>query len=201
MQKTAPGIRNLGFCIFLLAIESCMSLSQDVAKGGDVVHAVAGVVTKVDSAAKTITLKAADGTEHVFKYTEKTTVRAAEKGAKAAKTGSVDAYMAGKEGSHAVVRYTGEGADKSAVAVDNFGRRSMHVGEGTVTDVDKGDRTVTIKTEDGTVHTFHVAKDATIDTEHGVTKDSELVAKKGEKATVHYTDEAGKKVVHFFKAI
>jgi hypothetical protein len=32
-----------------------------------------------------------------------------------------------------------------------------------------------------------------------VTKNSELIAKKGEHATVHYTDEAGKKIVHLFK--
>jgi hypothetical protein len=77
----------------------------------------------------------------------------------------------------------------------------MQVGQGTVTDVDKAARTVTIKAEDGTESTYHIAKDATVDTEHGVTKDSELIAKKGEKATVHYTDEAGKKVVHLFKSL
>jgi|SRR5579862_1754930 len=185
----------------LLLLSASAAIGQDVAKGGDVVHAAAGVITKVDTAAKTITLKTLDGTEHVFRYTEKTSVHAAHEAGKEAKAGAVDTYMAGKEGSHAVVHYTGEGADQTAVHVEDFGKNSMAVGEGTVTRIDKGTRTVTIKAEDGTENTYHVAKDATIDTEHGITKNSELVAKKGEKATVHYTDEAGKKVVHLFKAI
>jgi Cu/Ag efflux protein CusF len=193
--------RLCSFVLALLLISGMTAIAQDVAKGGDVVHAVAGVVTKVDSAAKTITLKTVDGTEHVFKYTEKTTVHAAEEGGKGAKAGAVDTYMAGKEGSHAVIHYTGKGADETAVHVEDMGKRSMEVSHGTVTQVDKAARTVTIKAEDGTESTYHVAKDATVDTEHGVTKNSELVAKKGEQATVHYTDEAGKKIVHFFKHI
>jgi len=201
MHKTLSRICSLGTFVFFLAAVSTSLMAQDVSKGGDVVHAVAGVVTKLDSAAKTITLKTADGTEHVFKYTEATTVHAAEKGAGAAKAGVVDTYMKGKEGGNAVIHYTGEGADKTAVHVEDFGKRSMQVGEGTVTGVDKGARTITVKTKDGTEQTYHVAKDATIDTEHGVTKGSELAVKKGENVTVHYTDEAGKKIAHFFKSI
>jgi len=197
-------MRTNRFCLFLCALlffTAGTAITQDIAKGGDVVHAVAGVITKVDSAAKTMILKTADGAEHVFRYTEATSVRAAREGTKAAKTGTVDTYMTGKEGSHAIVHYTGNGADETAVQVEDFGKRSMQVGQGTVTRVDKAARTVTIKAEDGTESTYRVAKDATVDTEHGVTKDSELTAKKGEKATVHYTDEAGKKVVHLFKSL
>ena len=193
--------RLCSFVLAFLLFSGVTTIAQDVAKGGDVVHAVGGIITKVDSAAKTITLKTADGAEHVFRYTEATSVRASHEGARAAKTGTVDTYMAGKEGTHAIVHYTGKGADETAVHVEDLGKRSMQVGQGTVTDVDKAARTVTIKAEDGTESTYHVAKDATVDTEHGVTKDSELIAKKGEKATVHYTDEAGKKVVHLFKSL
>jgi hypothetical protein len=201
MLKITGSICRFRFLVFFLSAVTAVAMAQDVAKGGDVVHAVSGVVTKLDSAAKTITVKTADGTEHVFKYTEATTVHAAEKGASAAKAGAIDSYMKGKEGSQAVVHYTGEGADETAVHVEDFGKRSLQVGEGTVTDVDKGARTITIKAKDGTEHTYHVAKDATIDTEHGITKGSELAVKKGENVTVHYTDEAGKKIAHFFKSI
>lgn len=189
----------LASLVLFLAVANS-AIAQDVRRGGDVVHAVSGIVTKIDSAAKTITVKTVDGTEHVFKYTEATTVHAAEETGKAAKAGSVDTYMAGKEGTHAIIHYTGEGTDQTAVHVEDLGKHPVQVGEGTVTRVDKAARTVTIKAEDGTESTYHVAKDATVDTEHGVTKDSELIAKRGEKATVHYTDEAGKKVVHLFKS-
>jgi hypothetical protein len=189
------------FLLALLLFSGVAAITQDVAKGGDVVHAVAGIITKVDSAAKTITVKTADGAQHVFRYTEATSIRAAHEGAKAAKTGTVDTYMAGKEGTHAIVHYTSNGADETAIHVEDFGQRSMHVGEGTITGVDNTARTISLKAEDGTASTYRVAKDATVDTEHGITKDSKLVAKRGEKATVHYTDEAGKKVVHLFKSL
>ncbi len=195
----AQSVRNATFAFLLLALAS--AFGQDVAKGGDVVHAVAGVITKIDAAAKTIALKTADGTEHVFKYTERTTVHAAKKGGEEVKAGAVDTYMAGKEGTHAVIRYTGEGGEKTATHIEDLGKASLQVSEGTITHIDKAARTVTIRTEDGTEDTYHVAQHATIDTAHGITKNSELVGKEGEKVTVHYTEETGEKIVHLFKHV
>jgi hypothetical protein len=167
----------------------------------DVVHAVSGAVTKIDKEAKTIAVKTADGTEHVFHYTEKTTVRGAKATAKGVKAGAVDTYFAGKEGTHVVVRYTEKGADKTAASVDDFGKDTMKVSEGTVSKVDKAAHTVSVKTADGAETTYDWGKDATIDTEHGVVKSSQYVAKEGDKVVVHYTEDAGKKVVHFFKGM
>ena len=158
-------------------------------------HATEGVITRVDSPAKKIAVKTADGTEEVFKFTGKTAMHAA----KGVKTGAVDSYLAGKEGTHVVVHYTGEGADKTAVAVEDFGKDTLKVGKGTITGLDRAGHTVTVKTEDGTEQTYHVAKDAAVDTEQGVVKGTEYTAKKGEKVSVHYTEEAGKKVAHFIK--
>jgi len=158
-------------------------------------HATEGTISKVDKAAKTIAVKTADGAEEVFKFTGKTAMHAG----KGAKTGAVDSYLAGKEGTHVVVHYTGEGADKTAVAVDDFGKDTVKVSKGTVTGVDKAGHTVTVKAEDGSEQTYRVAKDAAVDSEHGVVKGTEYAAKKGEKVSVHYTEEAGEKIAHFIK--
>ena len=199
MNMSAQTVRHVMLASLLLALSSAWG--QDVATGGDVVHAVAGVVTKIDAAAKTIAVKTADGTEHVFKYTEKTTVHVAKATGEETKAGAIDTYMAGKEGTHAVISYTAKGAKETAVHIQDLGDHSLKMGEGTVTHVDKAGRTVTIKAEDGTETTYRVAKHAAIDTAHGVTKDSEFVAKEGEKVTVHYTEDAGEKVVHLFKHV
>lgn len=161
------------------------------------VRATEGVVTRIDSTAKTIAVKTADGTEEVFKFSGKTALRAAD----GVKTGAVGTYFAGKEGTHVVVRYTGEGAEKTAVGIDDFGKDSFRVSKGVVTGVDKGAHTVTVRTEDGSEETYHLTKDAAVDTEHGVVRGTEYAATKGEKISVHYTDDAGKKVVHFIKSI
>ena len=130
------------------------------------VRATEGVVTRIDSTAKTIAVKTADGTEEVFKFSGKTALRAAD----GVKTGAVGTYFAGKEGTHVVVRYTGEGAEKTAVGIDDFGKDSFRVSKGVVTGVDKGAHTVTVRTEDGSEETYHLTKDAAVDTEHGVVR-------------------------------
>ena len=163
----------------------------------DVLHAVAGAITKVDKASKTFVIKAADGTEHVFKYSDKTTVRAAKDTDKDAKKGMLDAYMEGKEGTNVVVHYTEKGADKTAVAVEDLGKDGVKVSEGTITKVDKAAHTVTVKTKDGAEETYQLSKDAVVDTGKGVVKET----KEGEKVTVHYTEESGKKIAHFLRSL
>ncbi len=117
------------------------------------------------------------------------------------KTAAVETYMAGKEGTRVVVRYTEKGADKTAVGVEDFGKDALKESKGTVTHVDKAARTVAVKTEDGAETTYTVSKDATIEAGHGIVKGSEWTAKEGDKVTVHYTEEGGKKLVHLFKPI
>ena len=68
-----------------LAVLLAVSLRTAVAQ--DVVHAVSGSVTKIDKEARSLTVKAEDGTEHAFKYSDKTTVRGYHDASKMAKAG------------------------------------------------------------------------------------------------------------------
>jgi len=178
--------------ILCVAVLAAQSTAAD-----DVVHAVSGAVTKVDKTSKTFAIKTADGTEHVFKYTDNTMVRAAKDTGSDAKKGGLDAYMDGKEGTNVVVHYTEKGADKTAVGVDDLGKDTLKVSEGTVTKVDEAARTVTVKTKDGAEDTYQLSKTAVVDTSKGVAKG----AKEGEKVTVQYTEEGGKKVAHFLRRL
>lgn len=188
------GRKSLVRVLFVALIAAAIS---QVAFAEEVVHAISGVVSRVDSATKTIFVKASDGTEHAFKFTEKTAVHAGKMTAMGVKTGTADTYFAGKEGTHVVVHYTGEGADRTAVAFRDLGKDTVKVSKGTITHVDKDAHTVTVKTEGGAEETYQLGKDASIDTEHGVVDGTKYVAKEGEKVTVHYTESAGKKVAHF----
>jgi hypothetical protein len=164
-----------------------------------IVHAVTGVLTKVDAGAKTIAVKTADGTEEVFKYTDKTMVTGAKATEDAAKTVAVDTYMSGKEGTHVVVRYVGKGTEKTAIGIKDLGKDALKVSKGTVTKVDHATQTVAVKTEDGTEATYRLSKDAVVDTEHGVVDGAKFTAKEGDRVVVHYSEEAGNKIVHFLK--
>jgi hypothetical protein len=186
------------------ALLACVVGLMSFAMAQDVAHAVSGVVTKVDKDAKTLSVKAADGTEHVFKYSEKTGLHASHEAAAGMKKGALDSYFAGKEGTHVVVHYTEKGGDKTATWVDDLGKDTVKSAHGTITKIDKNAHTVTIKADDGAESTYAFGKEAASDSEHGVVKGWDYTASKakaGDKVSVEYTEDAGKKVVHFFKAL
>jgi hypothetical protein len=88
------------------------------------------------------------------------------------------------------------------MGVDDLGKDSQKMAKGTVTKVDKAAHTMTIKTEDGSEQTYSFAKDAAADSGKGIVKGWDYTAgkaKEGDKVVVHYTESAGKKVVHFFE--
>jgi hypothetical protein len=153
-------------------------------------NVIAGTLEKVDTGAKTITVKTADGTVETAKFSEHTTVQGLTGAAKGAD-------LAGKEGGNVIVHT----ADKSAKSVEWLGDKTIHAAEGTVTEGGKASKTVAVKTADGTEHTFQVADHATVHTGKDVAHYSEVGAKKGEHVTVYYTEESGKKVAHVFKSV
>jgi hypothetical protein len=155
--------------------------------------AIQGTVRKVDSATKTIVVKAADGTEHTFHFVGRTTVHGAEATAEGAK----DAFNGVKEGSEVVVHYTKKGTEETAEEVDHVGKDGLKVTEGTVSKIDRGGKTLVVKTKAGTEETYHLTDRAAKDAGQDIAKGSEKTA----KVTVYYTESAGHKVAHFFKTL
>jgi hypothetical protein len=169
----------------LLGFSTATAFGQEAAKTATTKpdHAVAGDLEKVADDGKTITVKTVDGTEEVFKFSGKATVKASD------------------EGSHVVVHYTEKGAEKTAHAVKVAGKGTWKATEGTVTAVGKGGREVTVKAADGTEKTFDLGKDATVDTGKGLYDGSKYVAKAGDKVVLYTTVEPGKEIVHLFKKL
>jgi hypothetical protein len=158
-----------------------------------VVSAVHGTISKLDSATKTIVVKTADGTEHTIKFIGTTTVH----GAKATAMGAKDAFHGLTEGTEVVAHYTAKGTEKTAVEVDKVGKDGVKAVDGTVTHIDRGTKTLAVKTADGTEQTFKLTDHAVTDAGKDIGKGSEKTA----KVTVYYTEDAGKKVAHFFEKI
>jgi hypothetical protein len=153
----------------------------------DVVTAVEGTVKKVDAGTKTVVVATADGTEHTVHFVSKTSVH----GWDATEAGAKDGMHGVKEGSHVVVHYTVKGSEKTAQEMDRIGDGGLKVTEGTVSKIDRGTKTLAVKTADGAEATYKITDHAVVDTGKGIEKAS--------KVTVYYTEEGGKKVVHFFK--
>jgi hypothetical protein len=117
------------FRLFLAGfIALAMTIGVQRAIGEDVAHAVSGVVKSVDKDSKTFVVKASDGTEHTFKWTEKTSVKGAkdtgkgvaegsEGAAKGTEKASVETYLGAKKGSAVTVKYTENAGEKTAVGI------------------------------------------------------------------------------------
>jgi len=157
-------------------------------------HAFVGELEKVDKDAKEITIRAADGTEHVFSYGGRTIVHGLKGTAKGAD-------LAGKEGSQAVVHYTGAAGRETADHIDVFGHDTLKTTEGTITRVDKAGHTVVVKTSDGADETYDLGRDSAVDTEHGLVDAARFTGKEGDHVVVYHTEEGGRKVVHLLKRI
>lgn len=152
-----------------------------------------GVITKIDRAAKTVVVKTADGTEHTMHLVARTVVH----GGKETYKGADDAARGLQDGSHVVVHYTTRGADETAEEIDRVGKDGLSTSEGTITHFDRGAKTMTIKTADGTEQTYRLTERAAED----AGKDTDDAAKTSTHVTVYYSEEAGHKVAHFFKSI
>lgn len=159
----------------------------------DVVSAVHGTITKLDSATKTVVVKTKDGTEATFKFIGTTTVH----GAKATAMGAKDAFHGLTEGTEVVAHCVVKGTEKTAVEVDKVGKDGVNAVDGTVTHIDRGGKVLVVKTADGTEQTFKLTDHAVTDAGKDIGKGSEKTA----KVTVYYTEGAGKKVAHFFEAL
>jgi ribosomal protein S17 len=155
-------------------------------------HIVSGTVTKIDQGAKTVTIKTAGGTEETVELTEKTAVKAGEGTAHATATGV-------KQGDHVVVHYSAVAGQKTALAVKTTGDATAKAAQGTIVGVDKAAKTVTVQAADGSKETYHLAQDGVLETGKAAGKAGDATAgsvAKGSKVTVHYTEDAGRKIAH-----
>lgn len=181
------------FRLSLRALILACFLVASARAADDVRSAVHGTITKVDTAARTVTVKTKDGAEHTVHVVDSTVVH----GAEATASGAKDSVRGLKEGTEVVARYTENGGEKTAVDVYRVGKGGVKAMDGTVSKVGEGGKTVVVKAADGTEHTFAVAGEGTADAAKDIGKTSE----KSGKVTVYYTEKAGKKIAHFFERL
>lgn len=178
-------MKMIGSVILTLLLVSAALAAEDV------VSAVHGTIKKVDSATKTIVVKTADGSEHSLHFLDKTVVHGVDASEEAAK----DSWHGLKEGTEVVAHYTSKGSEDTALEIDKAGKDGLKTTAGTIKDIDRDGKKLIVKSDDGIESTFrltdHAAKDGGKDIGRGM--------EKGAKVTVYYTEDAGKKIAHFFE--
>lgn len=157
----------------------------------DLVHAIHGTIEKVDHSAKTVVIKTGDGVEHFLRLTDDVAVH----GAKASENGTSASWHGLTKGSEVVAHYTTRGTEDSAVEIDKVGKDGLKAAVGSVRELDRGGKRLLIDTGEGGKETFRLTDHSSQDAGKDVAKET----KKGAKVTVYYTENAGKKVAHFFE--
>jgi len=180
-------IKYFANIVALLALVSIAYAVQDA------VTAVHGTVDDVDTGTKTIVVKTGDGVKHSLHFVDRTAVH----GAEISKDAGKDSWHGVEKGSEVVAHYTTKGSEDTAVEIDNVGHGGLKATDGTVKEIDRGGKKLVVDTGKGSEETFRLTDHASVDAGKGVEKGTV----KGSKVTVYYSEEAGKKVAHFFKAI
>jgi hypothetical protein len=96
-----------------------------------------------------------------------------------------------------VAHYTKRGTEETAVEIDKVGKGGLDLTEGTVKEIDRGTKKLVVVTADGTEKTFTLSDHAVTDSGKDIAKGTE----KGTKVVVYSSEDAGKKVAHFFEHI
>jgi hypothetical protein len=151
--------------------------------------ATEGTIQEIDEGAHKILVKAADGVERLFHLGGRSAVHGDAAGD--------EALRVLKKGTRVVVHYTGEGENLTAEEVDRLGDEGLKQIEGKVTAVNRVKRTIAIKLANGTTQTLQLSERAASD----VGKDTDRASDDAVSVIVYYKNEAGQRVVHYFKRV
>jgi hypothetical protein len=157
--------------------------------GQEVIHAVTGVATKVDSTAHTITLTTNDGSEMVVR--DEASNHPSYDFDKSLRAEAVDSSTFNKQGDRVILYYFGDGWQRRAVAVKDLGPAPLKLTTGEITHWDKHHHQITIKAADGSKQTFQLDDKTVVDTPMGVVNGDKFDAHNGDQISIKYLDKSG----------
>jgi hypothetical protein len=160
-----------------------------VSPAQEVVHALTGVATKVDSSAHTITLTSTDGTQTVVQDEEKDHPKYAFD--KALQSSATDSAAFDKQGDRVILYYFGDGWERRAIAVKDLGQTPLKLTNGIVTHWDRHHHVITIKAADGTAQTFQLDNTTAVDTPMGVVNGDKFDPQNGDEISIKYLSKDG----------
>jgi hypothetical protein len=155
------------------------------------IHGVTGVIATdatikdEHKAGNKIVVTTEDGVEHVYSAAKDLLVH-----------GGKDGVLADlKPGTTVVVHYTADEGGESAHEIDRVAGNGLQTTEGIVTDINRGKKEITIRYDNGTTEKLKLTDRAAVD----AGQDFKDQAVGTTRVVVYYSDEAGKKVAHYFK--
>lgn len=181
---------------FVLAALGLLAPSASPAQ--EIVHAMIGTVSSIDSGAKTITLL--QGTSHqVFKATVNPSVRLAFDKKMAESTQPAANFQT--LGAYVVVLYFGGAESQTAVALRSLGKGPFSSTSGEVSSWDRHRHVITVTDSAGAIHQFNITPETIAETNMGCLNGSRYQADKGEKVRIVSDVEKGGATALFVRSM
>jgi hypothetical protein len=171
-------ISRTNFVIACLAVIPVASTAQQV------VHAMVGTVSSIDSAAMTITVLTDDGNELNFKALTNNKIPIVMD--KAFRASLIPAQSFQAKGTVAVVLFFGDGFDRTAVALRGIGPGPFTKTIGTIVRFSGRDHFFAIKDDAGNEQTFKLAPDSIAETRVGAVDGKKFEPDTGDQVRVTF---------------
>jgi hypothetical protein len=156
----------------------CFGLVAVRAAAQEVVHALTGTVSSINSATKTITVFQDNGTEGEFSDGTKGKAHLGLDKKVVLDTTAADAFK--KTGVYVVVLYYGNDSSRTAVALKNLGAGPFSSATGTVVKFE-GKHSISIEDSSGATQTFKITQDTIGEGYLGAVDGFKFTASKGDK--------------------
>jgi len=147
-------------------------------------YVIVGTIESVDSAGNAITVKLSDGTEKTLQLAKRLTVNGREEKMSRAEPGLATQPRA-------VISYTKNGAEETAVEVESLNHSMRKTVTGSLVSADKATNTLVLQLANGRQKTFSVKNDAVIETNDSVTTFLQFEPQQGAQLTLHFEDALG----------
>jgi hypothetical protein len=157
----------------------CLVAGSKTLLAQEVIHALTGTVSVIDSKAKTFTVFQDNGTQGEFKYASKTPGSFDKR--VAAGTTTADAFNT--QGAYAIVFYFENSDGRTGVALKSLGAGPFTSTQGTVEKCDRG-HFISVRDGEGTLQTFRIHGGTVAETNFGVVDGSKFSAEKGDRVRV-----------------
>jgi hypothetical protein len=177
-EKTKSVLLSNRNMMFPLSAILCLSSACLPASPQEVIHARAGQIVATNSAAKTLTLKVADGSTVVFK--DAGNPEPAVSFDQDVRSKTIPAGTFNKVGAHVVVFYFGFDTP-TAVAVKDLGSDALKRSTGSVANFNRHQHLLTLKTDTAESQKLLLSDDTVIDTPEGVVKLADYHPNKGKQ--------------------
>ena len=164
------------------AFTSCLGWAAASLPAQEVVHALTGTVSAINSVAKTMTVFQDNGAQGLFADASNPKVHFVFDKKIEAETTPAGTFD--KQGAYAIVFYVGEADSRTAIAIKSLGEGPFKSTEGTVEKFDNRNHSISIEDKTGATQTFKIDDQTVAEGAFGAEEGFKFHADKGDQVRV-----------------